>query len=199
MPCARGPRSWGAETFAASTGRVYPAHASRGAPAAAPVGAAVCASSTCALRCIIAGCGLPSRRTLADGFPGTDRKYAKLRKWTPSSLRSAAARGRKPDRTAPWYIAPRPTSGVAVTPLQAANCGWELAWPAELLAKAEGPAAEEHRRGGLARWKRPASCCDHPLRPRGRRDLSARPGTGVAQSAARVDHRPQAPRTPSLN
>src|SRR5262249_31315215 len=28
--------------------------------------------------------------------------------------------------------------GVDVTPLQPANCGWEVAWPAELLAKAEG-------------------------------------------------------------
>jgi uncharacterized flavoprotein (TIGR03862 family) len=28
--------------------------------------------------------------------------------------------------------------GVAVTPLQPANCGWEITWPAELLAIAEG-------------------------------------------------------------
>ena len=29
-------------------------------------------------------------------------------------------------------------SGVAITPLQPANCGWEIAWPAEFLAAAEG-------------------------------------------------------------
>jgi len=28
--------------------------------------------------------------------------------------------------------------GVAITPLQPANCGWEIAWPAEVLAPAEG-------------------------------------------------------------
>ena len=30
------------------------------------------------------------------------------------------------------------TRGVSVTPWQPANCGWEVAWPAELLTRAEG-------------------------------------------------------------
>jgi uncharacterized flavoprotein (TIGR03862 family) len=30
------------------------------------------------------------------------------------------------------------TKGIAITPLEPANCGWEVAWPAGLLAMAEG-------------------------------------------------------------
>ncbi len=55
----------------------------------------------------------------------------------PSSWPSAAPPGRKPDRTAPGRRC-SPRTAWRLAPFVAANCGWNVAWPAAVLERAEG-------------------------------------------------------------
>ncbi|MGH8045741.1 MAG: TIGR03862 family flavoprotein, partial [Chthoniobacterales bacterium] len=127
-------RGWaaglGVETFVASTGRVYPAEMK-----AAPL-----------LRAWV-------QRLRRNGV-----KFAMHHRWlgwsgdalvfeTPDGQREhradatilAMGGGSWPETGSDgaWtkFLAAR---GVAIAPLQSANCGWEVDWPAEFLAKAEG-------------------------------------------------------------
>ncbi|MDR3405609.1 MAG: TIGR03862 family flavoprotein [Chthoniobacter sp.] len=130
-------RAWAAEldveTFAASTGRVYP-HALKGAPLLRrwvqrlrQLGVRFATHHR--------WCGLHRGERWRMDF----QVAGETQSYEADAVILALGGGSWPetgsDGTWTTLLA---NLGVAMTPLQPANCGWEVAWPAELLAKAEG-------------------------------------------------------------
>lgn len=131
-------RTWaaglGVETFAASTGRVYPREMK-----AAPL----------LRRWVQRLRSQGVHFALHHRWTGLHREDGNIRLdfSTPDGPRSVHPRavilamggGSWPQTgsDAAW-IPPLQRAGIAVTPLQPANCGWEVAWPDDLLAEAEG-------------------------------------------------------------
>ncbi len=130
-------RAWaaglGVETFAASTGRVYP----REMKAAPLLRRAVERLRKRGVRFltghrwtgIAAGAGIVLEFATEDGVVRFPAEAAVL----------ALGGGSWPDTGSDGgWIAPLERLGIAVSPLEPANCGWETPWPAEFLAEAEG-------------------------------------------------------------
>ena len=131
-------RAWaaglGAETFAASTGRVYPV-ALKGAP--------LLRRWVQRLREIKVRFVLNHRwRGLHGGEQWRvefEEKAGQTKSYEADAVILALGGGSWPETGSDGaWVSILERLGVAITPLQPANCGWELAWPPELLARAEG-------------------------------------------------------------
>ncbi|MEI9897249.1 MAG: NAD(P)/FAD-dependent oxidoreductase [Chthoniobacter sp.] len=79
--------------------------------------------------------------------------------------------------------------GVAIAPLQPANCGWEVAWPAGIARGRRRAAAKEHPCAGR-RSGGPRGIADHAVWAGRRRHLSARAGLARALHTG-IGHRSQ--------
>lgn len=131
-------RAWaaelGAETFAASTGRVYP-RSLKGAP--------LLRRWVERLRDL--GVHFSTRHRWCDIQRSGDRWHLDFevdgatKSYEADAVILALGGGSWPETgsTGAW-TAILERLGVAVTPLQPANCGWNFPWPPELLAAAEG-------------------------------------------------------------
>jgi uncharacterized flavoprotein (TIGR03862 family) len=131
-------RAWaaelGAETFAASTGRVYP-RTLKGAPLLRRW-----VQRLRELGVLFATrhrwCGL---QPLGDRWRLDFQVDEEARSFEVDAVILALGGGSWPETGSDGaWIPLLARLGVAVAPLQPANCGWEVAWPPELLAVAEG-------------------------------------------------------------
>ena len=130
-------RAWaaelGTETFAASTGRVYP----RALKAAPLLRRWVQHLRSSGVRFVLnhRWTSLHRGERWRLGFQSSDE----IRTYEADAVILALGGGSWPETgsTGAWTSILQ-EAGVAVTPLQPANCGWEIPWPPELLITAEG-------------------------------------------------------------
>lgn len=130
-------RTWaselGVETFAASTGRVYPREMKAAPLLRRWVQRLRNAGVKFEMQC--RWCGLRPGQPLALSFETARGRIEQ----TADAVILAMGGGSWPQTGSDGgWVSPLEKFGIEIAPLQPANCGWEVAWPEGLLAKAEG-------------------------------------------------------------